>query len=183
MSPTLDEIRSHFGFSSLNAAREHVRLIQQKGYLKREFGKSRAIRVTVPGSRREADVVRVPLLGRIPAGEPSLATEEIVDLLPLPREQFRGERLFALRVKGDSMVGAGILDGDIAVLDPSRDPVNGSIAAVAVDEEATLKRFYRSEGGLRLVAENPAFPDLNIPPARFASVRIAGLFVGLVRTR
>jgi repressor LexA len=183
MSPTLDEIRSHFGFSSLNAAREHVRLIQQKGYLKREFGKSRAIRVAGSAGRRDADVVRVPLLGRIPAGEPSLPTEEIVDVLPLPREQFRGERLFALRVRGDSMVGAGILNGDIAVIDPDREPVDGSIAAVVLDEEATLKRFYRSKGGLRLVAENPAFTDINVSRARLASVRVAGLFVGLVRTR
>jgi SOS-response transcriptional repressor LexA len=79
------------------------------------------------------------------------------------------------------MVGAGILDGDIAVLDPDREPLDGSIAAVVLDEEATLKRFCRSEGGLRLVAENPAFTDINVPRARLASVRVAGIFVGLVR--
>jgi len=181
MPPTLDEICAHFGFSSANAASEHLRLIQQKGHLKREFGKPRAIRVTGSAGRRGADVVRVPLVGRIPAGEPILATDEIVDVLPLPRGQFRGDKLFALRVRGDSMVGAGILDGDIAVLDPDREPVDGSIAAVVLDEEATLKRFYRSEGGLRLVAENPAFTDINVPRARLASVRVAGFFVGLVR--
>lgn len=81
------------------------------------------------------------------------------------------------------MVGAGILNGDIAVIDPDREPVDGSIAAVVLDEEATLKRFYRSKGGLRLVAENPAFTDINVSRARLASVRVAGLFVGLVRTR
>ncbi len=183
MPPTLDEICAHFGFSSTNAASEHLRLIQQKGYLKREFGKPRAIRVTGSLGRPGADVVRVPLLGRIPAGEPSLATEEIVDVLPLPREQFRGERLFALCVRGDSMVGVGILDGDIAVFDPDRQPVDGSIAAVVLDEQATLKRFYRSKGGLRLVAENPSFTDINVPRARLASVRVAGTFIGLVRVR
>lgn len=179
--PTLDEICAHFGFSSTNAASEHLRLIQQKGYLKREFGKSRAIRIAGSAVRRDVDVVSVPLLGRIPAGEPSLATAEIVDVLPLPREQFRGERLFALRVKGDSMVGASILDGDIVVLDPEREPLDGNIAAVVLDEEATLKRLYRLKGGLRLVAENPAFTDINVPRARLASVRVAGVFVGLVR--
>jgi SOS-response transcriptional repressor LexA len=81
------------------------------------------------------------------------------------------------------MIGAGILDGDIAVLDAGGEPVDGSIAAVVLDEEATLKRLYRSKGGLRLVAENPDFPDRNIPRARLASVRIAGVFVGLIRTR
>ena len=77
-------------------------------------------------TRQRADVVRVPLLGRIAAGEPSSAIEDIVDILPLPRPQFHGERLFALRVRGDSMIGAGILDGDIAVLDPDREQVDGA---------------------------------------------------------
>jgi repressor LexA len=183
VSPTLEEIRIHFGFNSVNAAREHLRLIQQKGYLKREFGKPRAIRMTGSLTRQRADVVRVPLLGRIAAGEPRSAIEDIVDILPLPRPQFHGERLFALRVRGDSMIGAGILDGDIAVLDPDREPVDGSIAAVVLDEEATLKRIYRSKEGLRLVGENPAFVDINIPRARLHSIRIAGIYVGLIRVR
>ena len=181
VSPTLEEIRIHFGFNSINAAREHLRLIQQKGYLEREFGKPRAIRMTGSLARQKADVVRVPLLGRIAAGEPRSVIEGIVDFLPLPRQQFRGERLFALRVRGDSMIGVGILDGDIAVLDPDREPVDGSIAAVVVDEEATLKRLYRSEEGLRLVGENPAFTDINIPRGRLRSIRIAGIYVGLIR--
>lgn len=183
MPPTLDEICTHFGFSSPNSARQHLRLIQKKGYLERIVGKPRAIRVARSGSRREIDVVRVPLLGRIPAGEPSAAVEEVEETLPLPRGQFRGRRLFALRVHGESMIGAGILDGDIAVLDADGEPVDGGIAAVVLDEEATLKRLYRSKGGLKLVAENPAFPDRNISSSRLASVRIAGIFIGLIRTR
>lgn len=183
MAPTLDEICAHFGFSSPNAAREHLRLIQKKGYLERAVGKPRAIRVARSVRPRGTDVVRVPLLGRIPAGEPWSAVEEVEEILPLPRAQFCGRRLFALRVHGESMIGVGILDGDMAVLDADGDPVDGSIAAVVLDEEATLKRLYRSKGGLRLVAENPDFPDRNIPRARLASVRIAGIFVGLIRTR
>ena len=183
MSPTLEEICTHFGFRSPNAAREHLRLIQKKGYLERAVGKPRAIRLARTASHRETDVVRVPLLGRIPAGEPWSTVEEIQEILPLPRGQFRGEQLFALRVRGESMIGAGILDGDIAVLDAAREPADGNIAAVVLDEEATLKRLYRAKGGLRLVAENPAFVDRNIPRARLASVRVAGVFVGLIRTR
>jgi repressor LexA len=181
VSPTLEEIRNHFGFNSVNAAREHLRLIEQKGFLEREFGKPRAIRMAGSLARQNADVVHVPLLGRIPAGEPRTAIEDIMDVLPLPRQHFRGDRLFALRVRGDSMNGAGILDGDIAVLDPDREPVDGGIAAVVLDEEATLKRLYRSEEGLRLVGENPAFMDINIPRGRFDSIRIAGIYVGLIR--
>jgi len=181
VSPTLEEIRMHFGFNSVNAAREHLRLIQQKGYLEREFGKPRAIRMTGSLAGQKADMVCVPLMGRIAAGEPRSVIEDIVDVLPLPRQHFRGDRLFALRVRGDSMIGAGILDGDIAVLDPDREPVDGSIAAVVLDEEATLKRLYRSEEGLRLVGHNPAFMEINIPRGRLHSIRIAGIYVGLIR--
>ena len=183
LPPTLDEICTHFGFSSANAAREHLRLIQKKGYLERAVGKPRAIRVAPGASRPKTDVVRVPLLGRIPAGEPCSAVEEVEEILPLPRRQFRGERLFALRVRGLSMVGAGILDGDIAVLDADREPAEGSIAAVVLDDEATLKRLYHSNGGLRLVAENAAFPDRNITRDRLPFLRVAGVLVGLIRTR
>lgn len=183
LTPTLDEISAHFGFSSANAAREHLRLIEKKGYLKRAAGKSRSIRVARSASSRGTDVVRVPLLGRIPAGEPCSAVEEVEEILPLPRGRFRGEKLFALRVRGESMVGAGIFDGDVAVLDADQDAADGDIAAVVFDEEATLKKIYRTNGGLRLVAENAAFPDRNIPRARLESVRIAGVFVGLIRAR
>jgi len=181
LTPTLDEISAHFGFSSANAAREHLRLIQKKGYLQREAGKSRAIRVARGAKSRKVDVIRVPLLGRIPAGEPSSAVEEIDEILPLPRAEFRGEKLFALRVRGESMIGAGILDGDIAVLDADREALDGDIAAVVLDEEATLKRLYHVSGGLRLVAENPAFPDRNISRTSLFSIRVAGVFVGLLR--
>ena len=81
------------------------------------------------------------------------------------------------------MTGAGILDGDIAVLDPDIEARNGSIAAVVLEDEATLKRIYRSEHGLRLVAENPAFADRDIPRDQLDSVRLAGTYVGLVRGR
>jgi len=180
--PTLDEIRSHFGFSSPNAAREHLRLIQKKGYLQRTAGKPRSIRIARSTRNREKDAVHVPLLGRIPAGEPTAAIEEVEEILPLPSRWFRGESLFALRVRGESMSGAGICDGDIAVLDACREVADGKIAAVVLDDEATLKRLFRTGGGLRLVAENPAFRDRIIPRTRLADVRVAGVFVGLVRT-
>ncbi|MDR3405705.1 MAG: transcriptional repressor LexA [Chthoniobacter sp.] len=182
VTPTLEEIRVHFGFGSVNAVREHLRLIEKKGYLQRAAGKPRSIRLARSASNRRGSTVRVPLLGRIPAGEPSLAVEEVEEILHLPREQFRGEKLFALRVDGESMVGAGILNGDVAVLDAGRVAANGDIAAVVIDDEATIKRLYRTQGGIRLVAENPACPERNIPRARLASVRVAGVFVGLIRT-
>src|SRR5207244_11981015 len=113
---SLKEICKRFGFRSINSAREHLRLIERKGLLHRSPGQPRAIKMAVRLPALGEDVLAVPLLGRIAAGQPSLALEEIEDSLPLPRQLFRGKRLFALRVRGDSMVGGGILDGDVAVL-------------------------------------------------------------------
>ena len=182
LTPTLEEISAHFGFHSANAAREHLRLLQKKGYLKRDPGKPRMIRLSQQFDKRSADVVRIPLLGRIPAGVPSEAIEEVEEILVLPSRLFRGERLFALRVDGVSMLGAGILNGDVVVLDAAREAADGVIAAVVTAEEATLKRIYRTRTGLRLVAENPDVPERIIPRDHLDTVRIAGVLVGLLRT-
>ena len=177
--PTLKEICKRFGFKSINSAREHLRLIERKGLLFRSPGQPRAIKLAI---RLPAeDTLAVPLLGRIAAGQPSLALEEIEDTLPLPRQLFRGKRLFALRVRGDSMIGAGIFDGDVAVLDAEREPRDGEIAAVVVDGEATLKRVYKMAKGLRLRAENPAIPDRFVRASEYNSIRVAGVLVGTMR--
>src|SRR5882762_2584480 len=179
--PTLQEICQHFRFKSINAAREHLRLIERKGLLHRSPGRPRAIKLAIKLPETSENSVGVPLLGRIAAGQPSLALEEIEDTLPLPRQLFRGKRLFALRVRGDSMIGAGIFDGDVAVLDGEREVRDGEIAAVVVDGEATLKRIYKSSKGLRLHAENPAIPDRLVRASEYNSIRIAGVLVGTMR--
>jgi len=179
--PTLQEICKHFGFKSVNAAREHLRLIERKGLLVRSPGQPRAIKLAVRLPELNEHTHAVPLLGRIAAGQPSLAMEEIEDTLPLPRQLFRGKRLFALRVRGDSMIGAGIFDGDVAVLDADRDARDGDIAAVVVEGEATLKRIYKNSKGLRLRAENPSIPERFIPAGEYSSIRIAGVLVGTMR--
>ena len=178
--PTLEEICGRFGFKSLNAAREHLRLIEQKGYLKREPGRARGIRVSRQDSALE-DLVRVPLLGRIVAGNPTDALENIEARLPLPRALLRGARLFALRVGGSSMEGAGIFDGDIAILNSQAEVTNGEIAAVLVGEETTLKRVFRTSVGIRLHAENPEFPDLVFDQSNAGALSIAGVLVGILR--
>jgi repressor LexA len=127
------------------------------------------------------DSVGVPLLGRIAAGQPSLALEEVEDTLPLPRQLFRGKRLFALRVRGDSMIGAGIFDGDVAVLDAEREVRDGEIAAVVFEGEATLKRVFKTPKGLRLHAENPSIPDRFVRGGEHNSIQIAGILVGTMR--
>ncbi|MDB6128932.1 MAG: lexA [Verrucomicrobiales bacterium] len=180
--PTQEEIREHFGFSSLNSVQEHLRLLEQKGFIKRNPRKARSIQLTGPGERTNLlDFINVPLLGSIPAGNPAFALECQEDILPLSRRLFRGRDLFALRVKGDSMTGAGIFDGDLAVLSARNEWIDGVIAAVVVDEEATLKRVYHTREGVRLHAENPAYEDRLISEKSHLSCRVAGVLVGLIR--
>jgi repressor LexA len=180
--PTQEEIRQHFGFRSQNSAQEHLRLLEQKGYIKRSPRKARSIQLTGPREGTDLHkVVCVPLVGWIPAGNPAFALECQEDVLPLPRRLFRGRDLFALRVKGDSMIGAGILDGDIAVLSAGQEWSDGVIAVVVLDEEATLKRLFRVPRGVRLHAENPAYVDRLISENSPLTLRVAGVLVGTVR--
>lgn len=183
VAPTLQEICDHFGFKSPNAASQHLRLIGQKGYLVRVRNSPRSIQLPVrrAGKPSRSDMLSVPLLGRIAAGHPIFALENVEDTLELPKQLFRGRKLFALRVQGDSMTGAGIFNGDLAILAAQQDFENGEIAAVVVDEEATLKRLYRTQKGLRIKAENPAFPDRIIASDEEKSFRLAGVLVGTIR--
>jgi repressor LexA len=181
--PTQEEIRQHFGFHSQNSVQEHLRLLEQKGFINRSRRKARSIQLTAPGERTDLhDVINVPLVGWIPAGNPAFAVECQEDVLPLPRRLFRGRDLFALRVKGDSMTGAGIFDGDLAVLSAGQEWSDGVIAAVVLDEEATLKRVFRASHGVRLHAENPAYADRLILEDSPFACRVAGVLVGTVRS-
>ena len=179
-APTLEEICSHFGFKSTNAARQHLKLIEAKGYLELSPGRARGIRLTrhsaTPGS-----VVFVPLAGRIAAGEPIVAIEDIETTIPVPGEFLRGSDLFALRVHGDSMTGAGIFDGDIAIVNAQPMASNGEIAAVVIGEDVTLKRFFLCDQGVRLHAENSDYSDLHFDRSDADAIRIAGVLVGTMR--
>jgi repressor LexA len=179
--PTLQETAKHFGFKSLNSVRQHLRLIEKKGFVHRVPGRSRALVVTGRDGRDDSDLVRIPLLGRVPAGQPVFASEEAETPLTLPAHLFRGSRLFALRVHGASMKDAGILNGDIAVLDATPDVEDGTIAAVLIEDEATLKRVYRKPKGLLLRAENPSFHDIKVAASETQRTRVIGVLVGVVR--
>jgi repressor LexA len=181
--PTMKEVSLHFGWSSTSTAQQHLEALQRKGRLDRTPKSPRSLRVTKPLRKVAADqTVTVPLVGRIAAGSPIFALEEAEEVLPLPRALFRGSSLFALRVKGDSMVNAGIFDGDIAVLRSGPDFSDGDIAAVVVDEEATLKRVFKTRRGVRLHAENPAYADRVVPSEQVKqSFRLAGVLVGTIR--
>jgi SOS-response transcriptional repressor LexA len=157
VSSTRDDIRTNFGLSSLDSARQNVRFIQNKGYQKLKSRRSNATRIAHSLGRQNTDVKRVPVLRRIPAWSTSPAFEEIDDVLPPARERFRGERLFALCARGKGAVAAGIFNDDF----PDRRLADRSIAA--------------------LVNDRAAFTRIFVSLSRQASVHIAGISVGLVR--
>lgn len=182
-SPTQAEIRSHFGFSSLNAVRGHLHLIEKKGYLQLNCGKARAIRLTPPpAAAGRKDENSIPILGSIAAGLPLWAEQNPEGTLPIPPALFGGGNLFALHVRGDSMTGAGINNGDIAIIKQAESVGNGEIAAVLIEQEATLKRVYLSAKSLVLKSENSAFADLKYDKSRNDFVRILGRYQGIIRT-
>lgn len=181
--PTIKEIAQHFGWSSTSTAQQHLAALQKKGRLARTPKSPRSLRVTGPLRAFCPDgTIAVPLVGRIAAGSPIFALEDAEEVLPLPSALFHGNDLFALRVRGDSMINAGIFDGDIAILRSGPDFSDGDIAAVVLEEEATLKRVFKTKRGLRLQAENPAYPDRLIASEQMRqSFRLAGVLVGTIR--
>ncbi|MBW1792351.1 MAG: transcriptional repressor LexA [Deltaproteobacteria bacterium] len=181
--PTQAEIRGHFGFGSLNAVRSHLVLIEKKGYIRLNCGKARGIQLAplpAPVIRQQENFI--PLLGSIAAGVPIWAEQNFEDHLPIPPALFGGGELFALRVSGDSMIGAGIRNGDIAIIQRRDCVENGEIAAVLIEQEATLKRVFLSSESLVLKSENPAFEDLKYAAGKSGVIRILGRYKGIVRT-
>ena len=152
--PSVREICAAAGIRSTSTVHAYLKVLEEGGYISRQSGLNRAIRL--PGET----VARVPLLGHVTAGLPILATENIEDYLVLPQSlQGRGD-LFALRVQGESMIEAGIEDGDIVVLRRQETAENGEIVVAMIDDEATLKRVYYEDGHVRLQPENAAMEPI-----------------------
>lgn len=190
-APTIREIARQFGYQSLNSARQHLRLIEQKGYIRLVRGKARGVEV-LAGREVEPDGengrmgIQVPLVGSVPAGKPITAIENREDSITLDRNLFKGPGLFTLRVQGESMKGIGILDGDIAIIRQQQTAENGDIVVALIAGEATLKRYIRQDNGtITFRAENPAFADITIPAGQDGAagegVAIAGKLVGIIR--
>ncbi len=155
--PSVREIGEAVGLSSSSTVHSHLAALEVKGLLRRDPSKPRALEVldyrdTERGIDYES-VQAVPLVGQVAAGAPILAAENIEATLPLPAS-FAGEDTFVLRVKGESMIDAGILDGGYAVVRQQRDATNGDIVVAMIDEEATVKRFFREGERIRLQPEN-----------------------------
>ena len=178
--PTVREIGDHFDIS-LRAVQDHIAACQKKGYLSQCQKRSRSIRVLKNEegvSETKAFTSRIPLLGTVAAGKPLLSEENVDGYVTIAEPFVRpGKPYFALRVRGSSMINAGILEGDLAIIEKADVASEGQIVVAVVDNAITLKRFYREENRIRLQPENPDFQPIYTNDAH-----LAGIMVGLVRT-
>lgn len=178
IAPSTQEIQSHFGFASPTAVVGHISALERKGLLKRQPGKARSLVLTEDLQKKET--LEIPIYGMIPAGLPADQQQEANGCISVDVESIqlpRSARVFALKVKGDSMINAGILSGDTVVLE-FKEAKHDDIVAALIDGETTLKRLILRRGQPFLKAENPDYPDLI--PAR--ELVIQGVMVALFRT-
>jgi repressor LexA len=173
-APTIREIADHFEIS-VKGAHDHVIALRKKGILRQENKRSRTMEVV--GERERHRNMEIPLLGTVAAGIPILAEENQDRNILVPESMLKKNRTyFALMVRGDSMINAGIMDGDTAVIEKTSTAHNGEITVVMVNEAATLKRFFKESKRIRLQAENPAYP-----PIYSQNVRILGRLAYIIR--
>ncbi len=182
--PTHRETAAHFGWATDTGIRCHLVALERKGLIRRDGRASRGIRLVHPADPSvdcpAEHVVRIPLVGSVPAGLPMESVPESDETLALPMSVFHAPRdLFALRVRGDSMTGAGILDGDRLIVRRVDDATPGQIVVASIDGETTVKRYLVRRRKPVLHAENPAYPDILPKPGQ--EWRIEGLAVGLAR--
>jgi len=180
-SPTIREIGEHADISSTNGVRYHLSILEKLGYIKRSKGISRGIEwlehhVKSTPSR---NTVEIPMVGRVAAGVPVLAEENIEGRIAVDEMIARSEECFALKVSGDSMKNAGIIDGDVVVVKPQPVAKNGDIVVALLDDEATVKTYVASKGKAILRPENPDYDDIVLD--KRGNVRVLGKVVGLMR--
>ncbi|MDR0433590.1 MAG: transcriptional repressor LexA [Gracilibacteraceae bacterium] len=177
--PSVREICAAVGLSSSATVHKHLQTLEQKGYIRRDPTKPRAIEILDADESVYFHRVRhVPILGRVAAGAPVLAEENIEDTFPVPQDMLGADDAFILRVRGESMIEAGILDGDLVLVRPQNTARNGEIVVAMLDEEAvTVKRYFRERDTIRLQPENSS-----MTPIYSRIVMILGVVTGLFRT-
>lgn len=172
--PTVREVADRFEMTA-KGAYDHIKAIEKKGFIKCGQNKSRAIEILVEKESQSSSSVSVPVLGSIAAGMPILAEENIEEYIDFPKQFVRGSQCFALRVRGDSMIDAGIFDGDFALIRVQNSAENGEIVAALLDGEATLKRFSYKGSDVRLLPANEKYKPI-VPETLTILGKLAGLF-------
>jgi repressor LexA len=174
-APSLAEMRTHLKLSSLATVHKHLRQLEEKGAIRRLPGRSRALEVCAGAAGGAGN--RVPLLGRVAAGTP-IEPIELDETVTIPDELLGRGETFALRVQGDSMIGDGIHDGDVVLIERQATADDGQTVVALLDGEATIKRFYRRRGNVHLEPANPSLSPIVASPER---VEIRGVVVALLR--
>jgi len=177
--PTIREIQKNFGLRSTKGVKDHIDKLVAKGYLNRCNGSARAISISSEHSGEA--VVNVPILGKVAAGLPLLATENVIGHYPVPDSLGGRANTFLLRVSGDSMVDAAILSGDLVLVRQQPFVEQGEITVALIGDDATVKRFYRRDDCIELVPENSLFETMSYGPGD-ESVRILGKVIAVFRT-
>jgi len=196
--PTLREIGEHFGIRSTNGVNDHLKALEKKGHLKREDLKSRAMRPVArpddaglppnviplrrPSPAFGEEVVDIPIVGRVAAGKPMLAVENVEDTVRVDRFFIGGSReVFGLRVVGESMIEDGIFDGDYVFVRKSPTAAPGDIVVAMVEDEATIKRYYPEGDSIRFQPANSNMQPIVVRKCDFRSVDLIGVVVGVYR--
>jgi repressor LexA len=174
--PTVRDIGKAIGLTSSSTVHAHLANLEKLGLLRRDPTKPRAIEVLVDKAKAAVAPAGLPVVGQVAAGRPVLAEENIEEYIPVPQIAGGDEGGFVLRVKGDSMTGAGIFEGDYVVVRPQETADDGEIVVALVEEEATVKRFFREQDHVRLQPENDA-----LEPIRSRDVQLLGRVVGVCR--
>lgn len=175
--PSVRDICTAVNLKSTSSVHAHLETLEKNGYIRRDPTKPRAIEIIDDNfnlTRRE--VVNVPLIGQVAAGQPLLAVENITGYFPIPAEFIPKEEVFMLNIKGESMVNAGIYDGDQIIVKQQSTASNGEIVVALVDDSATVKRFYKENGHIRLQPENDFMEPIIVD-----SCEIIGKVIGLIR--
>ena len=178
--PSVREIGKHFEIYPATV-QDHISALERKGYLQKKRFQSRTL--SIPARRTSSDQQAAPgilIVGKVAAGVPLLAQENIEDTVQLPK-QWAPAGAFLLKVQGNSMEGAHILDGDYVLVDPQQTATNGEIVVALIGEEATVKRFYRNDRGVTLKAENPKYEPIKIERDETPTFKIVGKITGVFR--
>jgi repressor LexA len=177
--PSVREIGDAVGLRSSSTVHGHLKRLESKGYIRRDPTKPRAIEILddeMAESQIIEDLIAVPVVGNVTAGQPILAVENVEDYFPLPRDFASDEAAFMLRIQGDSMIEAGILDGDYVVVRQQPNAENGDIVVALLEDEATVKRFFKEPDHIRLQPENPVYD-----PIITTDAQILGKVIGVLR--
>ena len=178
--PTLREIASHFGLRGPKAPQKTLSILERKGYIRKVPGGSRAIEILSYPQFSLTQILPIPIVGRVRAGEPILAIENIEGYLNLDRSLVSSGDVFLLRVEGDSMIDAHIQDGDFALVKPQPNAENGEIVVVLIEDEATVKRIFKKRDLIRLEPANPKMEPIVVKRGE-KKVIIVGKVVGIFR--